>query len=366
MIQLMGALPGVLLMVLAVATFDLMTTWEVPLGLFYLIPICLVALYHTRQRLVWTILLSVAAWSVVDLLSRRPVSHVGIPFINALVRTVTLGGMGWFIHHARRVQTRERDLVQFVVHDLRNPLTALSLAIDGMSEGDPGFPSRHQLDQSRHALRRMHSLIDSLLELTRLERGGLPIKMEPVSVLEPIQNAARTFAPIVQPQGVSIQIQPVGADTGILGDTALLQRVLENLLANAVKVSKPNTAIHLACTRQPDGEVRFRITDEGPGIPESMAKKIFDPYVQLELQRVGLPGGTGLGLAFCRAAVQGMGGRIWVESQPGQGTTMVVALAGAPSITREPSGSGPLVVITKGSPTGGNSARLILGTVPAG
>lgn len=327
LISLLGTPPGILLVVLLVATLDLVTTWEVPLGLFYLVPITLVATYHTWRRVQVAILLSVVAWSVVDAVSQRPMSHPLIPVVNLLVRLVMLGGMGWFIFQARRTQAREKDLVQFVLHDLRNPVTALGLAIEGLSEGDPQFPSRRQLAQSRHALQRIHSLIDSLLDLTRLERGGLTVQREPVRVEEVIGAAVATFQPVAEAAHLAIDPVPGPPGLQVVGDGALLQRVLENLLANAVKVSAPGSVIRVCCQVAASGEVQLQVMDEGPGIPEAMARKIFDPYVQLELNRHGAGRGTGLGLAFCRAASQGMGGRIWAENRPGGGATLVVALA---------------------------------------
>lgn len=330
LISLLGTPPGIVLMVVLVGTLDLATTWEVPLGLFYLVPITLVATFHTWRRVQFAVLLSVVGWSLVDVASLRPVSHAGVPYVNALVRLALFGGMGWFIFQARRTQVREKDLVQFILHDLRNPVTALGLAIEGLSEGDPTFPSARQLAQSRHALQRMHSLIDSLLDLTRLERGGASVRREAVLASTSIQTAVATFQPLAEARRLSIQVIPQVPGARLLGDEGLVQRVLENLLANAVKVSVPGSVIQVSCGHPTHAaEVELRVKDQGPGIPKAMVRKIFDPYVQLELGRAGLAGGTGLGLAFCRAAVRSMGGRIWVESQPGEGATLVVALPSA-------------------------------------
>lgn len=338
LISLLGTPPGILLMVILVATLDLATTWEVPLGLFYLVPITFVATYHTWSRVQLAVLLSVAGWTVVDIASLRPVSHAVVPVVNVLIRILLLGGMGWFIFRARHTQAREKDLVQFVLHDLRNPVTALGLAIEGLSEGDPAFPSARLLTQSRHALLRIRSLIDALLGLTRLERGGLEVRRDPILVSQMIQAAVDTFQPLAEARDLAIEAVPGAPGLRALGDDGLLQRMLENLIANAIKVSAAGAAIRVSYDATAQGEVVLRVSDQGPGIPETMARKIFDPYVQLELNRTGADRGTGLGLAFCRAAVHSMGGRIWVESQAGGGATLAVSLASAtPDLAATPS-----------------------------
>lgn len=109
--RFLGSPAGIVLLIGAVACLDLATSWEVPLGLFYLLPICLVAYHHTFRRVTATVFLSVLAWSLVDVLAHRPVMHSWTPWANLVVRMVTLGGMGWFVHRARSTQLRERDLV---------------------------------------------------------------------------------------------------------------------------------------------------------------------------------------------------------------------------------------------------------------
>lgn len=192
----------------------------------------------------------------------------------------------------------------------------------------------------------MNSLIESLLTLTRLERGQMPIRREDFSVQAVLTSAICTLQPMAELRRITIEVPKAPLDCLALGDPALTQRVLENLLGNAAKVTPDGKCIRVACEHKTSGDLIIRIQDEGPGIPVHQARRIFEPYVQLELGRVNRTAGHGLGLAFCRAAVQGMGGHIWVESCQGAGTTLAVALpAGAvptpaPTPLEEPTATG--------------------------
>jgi signal transduction histidine kinase len=101
-------------------------------------------------------------------------------------------------------------------------------------------------------------------------------------------------------------------------DPILTTRVIVNLLSNALKFSPPRTQIHVSVGHGPHGTARFSVTDQGPGIPAEYLQSIFEPFGQVK----GTKGGTGLGLAFCRLAVNVQGGRIWAESHVGKGTSM--------------------------------------------
>lgn len=315
-------------MIAAVATLDVLTSWQVPLGLLYLAPICIVAYHHNAFRTAAAVVGSVGAWTLADVLAQRPFSHPAVPFVNIGIRLFALGSLGWFIARAQARRLRERDLVQFVLHDLRNPVTALGLALDRMAEtGDPP-PG---IVPCRHALSRMNGLIESLVGLTKLERGHMVIKQEPFSIKEALDTAVRTFSTTAAQVGVRLPESSGIPDVRATGDRDLAIRVFENLLGNAIKVSPPDTEIRIHVEPAEGQRIIIQIQDQGPGIPPHLAQRVFEPYVQFELGRKQATSGYGLGLAFCRAAIRNLGGRIWIDPTPGPGTCLALSLPAVPA-----------------------------------
>lgn len=129
-----------------------------------------------------------------------------------------------------------------------------------------------------------------------------------------------------QQQGVSLTTQ---VDTGaghVFADEALILRVLLNLIGNAIKASPQGSAITVRVAPHESCQVVFSVADQGPGVPKEWATKVFDRYAQVEIRKARGTVGTGLGLTFCKLAVEAHSGRIWLESEPPQGTTLFFTL----------------------------------------
>jgi signal transduction histidine kinase len=117
----------------------------------------------------------------------------------------------------------------------------------------------------------------------------------------------------------------------LCADPDLTNRVIVNLLANAIRVSQPEASVVVKAGRMDDDRVWVSITDSGPGIPEKWLNKVFDKFSQIDARKTGGFKGSGLGLAFCRRAVEAQGGRIWLDSKINMGTTVTFTLpAGSP------------------------------------
>lgn len=337
-ISLLGSpagIAGMVGLVAFVASMDYLTTWEVPLGLFYILPIALVAMYHSIKKTAFVVLLSVAAWSWVDFFTNRPMGNAMVPIWNMLVRVIAFGFIGKFIHHARMQQLRQKDLTSYIVHDLRNPATSLGLTLEALAILIQNKQSESLVNNGLQSVQQLNRLLDSLLDLARIEAGAFQVKQEVVNVIDVIKTSVGNFDVIANHRGIRFSIDDKPIHLDVRGDASLVQRVFDNILSNAIKMSPQGGCITTSLEFSVTGEAIIRFRDEGPGIPPNLAERIFEPFVQLELHKKGGGRGTGLGLTFCRAAVHEMGGKIWVEGTGGSGTTIAISLPSETKSTQE-------------------------------
>jgi signal transduction histidine kinase len=218
-----------------------------------------------------------------------------------------------------------QQMLAVVSHDLRNPLSAVKLAAElvkqrGLDQNDPR-QIKHAETIHRSASRMEH-LIGDLLDMASIHAGKLKIerRSEQVDVL--VHEAAEANEPIAAAQGIGFTIAADLPDLSVECDRERVLQVFSNLLGNAFKFCRRGDGVTLRAVR--DGrEVRFEVSDSGPGIPVEERPHIFEPYWSAE--RHGRKG-TGLGLFITRGVVEAHGGRIWVESEPGRGTTFFFTL----------------------------------------
>jgi NtrC-family two-component system sensor histidine kinase KinB len=213
------------------------------------------------------------------------------------------------------------DLTHMIVHDLRNPLGSimgsLQLIHTAFVEHDETLPITKLLSVAMHSGQKLYLLIDSLLDLGRLEAGETELSKTSVDVAMLIQEAVEQIHPFAlsRRQKLSAQIAPEVHE--VFADRDLILRVLTNLLDNAVKFTHRNGLIALSAERI-ENEVLFTVADNGIGISPECRQRVFERFTRLE-NTDGVKG-TGLGLAFCKLAVEAHGGRIWVESEVDKGS----------------------------------------------
>jgi NtrC-family two-component system sensor histidine kinase KinB len=212
-----------------------------------------------------------------------------------------------------------------IVHDLRNPLTSVVANIDliGKAAQNPNFASASPrfLANAKAATQRMMGLIDDLLNVGKFEAGELRPVLAPVYLPSLLTERAEAYQPQAEKENKTIRVSASADLPTVMADAGLLSRVVDNLLGNALKYTDGGGQIELGA--QLDGRaVRVRVCDNGDGIPLEYQQRIFDKFIQVtDTRGAPLRKGTGLGLAFCRLAVEAHGGRIWVESAPGRGST---------------------------------------------
>ncbi|HEX6909399.1 MAG TPA: ATP-binding protein, partial [Longimicrobium sp.] len=232
------------------------------------------------------------------------------------------------LRHA--VQVRDQVLA-YVAHDLRSPLGGIGLLAEMLIRA-PGTEEerRRSLDDILEAARQIDRLIQDLLDASRLEAGRLRLHPAPEAVGPVVREAVRGLGPAAAQAGVELRQDVPEHVPSVLADRDRLLQVLSNLLGNAVKFTPPGGTITLGA-RPSGGEMVFSVADTGRGIEPADLPRLFDRFWQAERTREG---GAGLGLAIVRGLVEAHGGRIWVHSQPGRGSTFsfTLPLAGAPAL----------------------------------
>jgi signal transduction histidine kinase len=213
-----------------------------------------------------------------------------------------------------------RRLVASVSHDLRTPITSLRLIADGLEDDvlEPARLREHLKLMSTH-VRALGALIDDLFELSRLEEGDIRWSMEQVRLDELVRETIDAMRPQAEDGRVSVHSELTGDLKPARGNPEQLQRVLFNLIQNAIRHTPADGTVVVRAAAATDDAVQLEVADSGGGIEPGDRERIFEPFVQGPSRVEGKTGSAGLGLAIARAIVEAHGGRIWV-AQGGPGT----------------------------------------------
>ncbi|MFN2225171.1 MAG: ATP-binding protein, partial [Anaerolineae bacterium] len=221
---------------------------------------------------------------------------------------------------ARQMQV---DFVANVSHELRTPLTAVKGTVETLRDGavdDPEVRDRF-LETVEVETDRLIRLVNDLLLLSRADSQALNLEREPLDVGELAHDTANRLAHRAEAQGLTLDVEAGPRLPRVLADADQVEQVLVNLLDNAIKYSPQGSTIHLGVTAAADGMVCVSVQDEGIGIPAAELARIGERFYRADRARSRAQGGSGLGLAIARALVEAHGGRLWLESEEGRGTT---------------------------------------------
>lgn len=222
------------------------------------------------------------------------------------------------------------DFINLLVHDMRTPLSVVGLALDIVLSGKAGPLDplhRPRLQRARASTRQMSELVGNLLDVERFEAGRLEIELECCQVSALLQESVEGVRELINDRNLTVQVRLPSPGPSVQADPALLARIMQNLLTNAVKFSPEGGTVRLVVA-EAGGQVTIQVQDQGPGVPPEERAHIFERF-----QRgpgADRTAGAGLGLTFCKLAAEAHGGTIGVEDGPdGSGSSFVVRLPAA-------------------------------------
>ncbi len=227
------------------------------------------------------------------------------------------------ISDRKAIERMKDEFISVVSHELRTPLTSMHSALKILSTGKLGVLSedgQQMLEIADDNTERLVRLVNNVLDLQRIEAGEVTMEKQLCNAAGLITQAIEAMQPMAQQLGIRLLSQP--SDCVIWADSDYMLQALTNLLSNAIKFSAAGSTVWITTELLPQTEeVRFRIRDQGQGIPETKLESIFERFKQVDSSDARRKGGTGLGLTICRKIIEQHEGKIWAESQLGQGST---------------------------------------------
>jgi len=226
-------------------------------------------------------------------------------------------------HRLRELEALRDNLTHMIVHDLRNPLTGIQASLQLMqlrmrmdNKLDPN--TVENLDLAFKLTKTLAAMISSLLDISKLEAGKMSLNLRPGDLRTVTQEALQALGSTEEHERVILEESSQAVEAPF--DRDMIQRVIANLVGNAIKFTPREGKIGITVKREGD-QAQVAVTDTGPGISPEYQEKIFEKFGQVEAAQVGQNRSTGLGLTFCKLAVEAHGGKIMVESRVGEGST---------------------------------------------
>jgi signal transduction histidine kinase len=226
----------------------------------------------------------------------------------------------------RQLEQHRDSLVHMIIHDLRSPLLGITAYLEFAETQLAGHPVLSDLREARENARLLTEMVSDMLDVSRFEAGAMPLAPVTVDLAAVVRDAIAAVRWATRDVGIEVRAD---APVPVLADELLIRRVVANLVSNAAKFTPPTGTVRVEVTTGPRGPM-VRVTDRGPGIPPEFHGRIFEKFGQVE-GGTRIPGrSAGLGLAFCRLAVEAHGGRIGLDSRVGEGSTFWFELPAGP------------------------------------
>ncbi|HEX6058766.1 MAG TPA: ATP-binding protein [Gemmatimonadaceae bacterium] len=228
----------------------------------------------------------------------------------------------------RELEKVRDDLMKMIVHDLKTPLTSILAGLEMLIDGDFGAVSetqRRALGDAEAKAEDLLALIEDLLEVARIEETAMTLDCTPLAPGAFLAEVRHEWDVRFQQEGAAVHVAATEDAPVFEADKALLRRVFGNLIQNALTHSPRAIRLELSARRDGDG-VLFTVADDGPGIPPQYHELIFRKFEQVKTPHAPRVRSSGLGLAFCKLVVDAHGGRIWVQSNEGEGSAFHIAL----------------------------------------
>jgi signal transduction histidine kinase/CheY-like chemotaxis protein len=245
----------------------------------------------------------------------------------------------------RDIAVMKNEFVSMVSHELRTPLTSIKGYVDLIVDGEAGEINEIQrdfLEIVQENSDRLVTLINDLLDISRIESGRVSLQIEPVEIDHVAEDVVETFAAVADQAGVELSCSAEEGLPRVAADKDRVGQVLMNLVSNAIKYSPDGGTAHIETVKK-GGEVLVRVTDTGIGIEPEDQEKLFTKFFRVDSSLTREIGGTGLGLSICKSVIELLGGEIGVESVPGEGATFFFTLPiASDDLARTPAVAGPL------------------------
>jgi PAS domain S-box-containing protein len=254
------------------------------------------------------------------------IRSIGVPVHDAQGAVIRIAGLSEEVTGAHRLEQLRQDLTHTMVHDLRSPLTGVQAGIEAARMPDASPALRQEaLDIALRSVRKLLFLIDAILDVSRLESGHFPLEMALADPSRVVADAIASLQALATAGRITVRLE-AGDVPAIRLDEMLVRRVVENLVGNAIKFMPAGGTVRVR-VEPGEGTVRVSVSDDGPGIEPELSARLFEKFVTG--RRAGR--GSGLGLAFCRLAVEAHGGAIGLDTVPVKGATFHFTLpAGGP------------------------------------
>lgn len=223
----------------------------------------------------------------------------------------------------RQLNDQKDQLLGMAAHDLRNPLSAVLGYSTFLSAAGLDPRLARFAENTRASASYMLSLVESLLDVSRIEAGRLDLRLAAADFVDLARRRVELNEILAERKGIALRFQWDGAALPVLVDVVKMEQVIENLLGNALKFSPSDTTVTVRAWREGDQAV-LEVCDQGPGIPAEEQSRLFQPFGRTSVRPTGGEKSTGLGLSIARRIVEGHGGRIEVSSECGVGSTFRV------------------------------------------
>jgi signal transduction histidine kinase len=227
------------------------------------------------------------------------------------------------------VERLRRELVANVSHELKTPISALRAHIENLLDGIEA-PDPQVLQVMLQQAERLSRLVDQLLDLSRLESGDVPLERQVLPLPPLVSRVVSEIDVFRAGRGVRVRNAIPEELPAVWGDPERVHQVLFNLLDNAVRYTPEGGEVVVSASRH-NGSCAVEVSDNGPGIPAEHLPRLFERFYRVDTARSRNEGGTGIGLAIARSVVEAHGGRIWAESDPGEGSVFTFELPVAPA-----------------------------------
>jgi signal transduction histidine kinase len=225
-----------------------------------------------------------------------------------------------------RLNEEKNEFMGIAAHDLRNPLGAIIGYSELVVEDARSLKHDDLEDNGRRiveAASRMVEMVQNLLDANRIERGEMKLNLAPTDLCPVLNEVIETQRPPATAKQQTIHLEIESSPVVVPVDPSVAVQVLENLVSNAVKYSPPSKDIFVRLKKQPN-VARIEVQDQGPGLSAEDQKKLFGKFARLSAKPTGGEHSTGLGLSIVKKMVEAMNGKVWCESELGQGATFIV------------------------------------------